>query len=145
MINNIVKNAALLKMTSQRKKRLQEKCGCVNTWVHTLMLVDAPVKTPQQSDTSFEELVISEMKDPPQRQESTTHRRCGMKSKVVTGDVYLQAIKEWWQQRLKKFSNTPAHLHHLLARETKKNKRRKLRRHQNLHKQQHRLFHKFSL
>ena len=62
--------------------------------VHTWTLVNIPVvKTPQKSDTSFEELVVNKMKGPPQKQEAATRRRCDMKSKVVTGDVYLQAIK----------------------------------------------------
>ena len=36
--------------------------------------------------------VLTKMKGP-QKQEATTRRRCDMTSKVVTGDVYLKAIK----------------------------------------------------
>ena len=65
-------------------------------WAAVWALVDAPhTATPTQLETSFEELVLAKMKGPPPKPDQpATRRRCDLKSKVVTGDEYLHAIKE---------------------------------------------------
>ena len=65
-------------------------------WAAVWALVDVPpISTPTQMETSFEDLVLSKMKaPPPPPKDQPVRRRCDLKSKVVTGDEYLNAIKE---------------------------------------------------